>query len=110
MPQNGTFSLPDDDSSMPENGIPNGPIWFPEGTLFLNPTQYEQWPDVAWRGIALQLIMYASMELCIRLNFKGVHLYSEQPEDVYDYIPHIGRMPEGVPTSEYVGRKCKLYQ
>ena len=107
MPQNGTFSLPDDDSSMPENGIPNGPIWFPEGTLFLNPTQYEQWPDVAWRGIALQLIMYASMELCIRLNFKGVHLYSEQPEDVYDYIPHIGRMPEGVPTSEYVGEKMQ---
>ena len=47
------------------------PLWFPEATLFLSPHQYEAWQDLAWKGIVLQLLMYAGIELCVRMECRG---------------------------------------
>ena len=50
----------------------SGPLWFREGTFFLSPHQYEPWQDLAWKGIVLQLLMYAGIELCVRLECRGL--------------------------------------
>ena len=83
----------------------SGPLWFREGTLFLNPNQYEPWQDLAWKGIVLQLLMYAGIELCIRIECRGI--ISRKAPLVNDFIAHIDRMPEAVRISEYVGEKMK---
>jgi len=81
------------------------PIWFPEGTLLLSPHQYEPWQDLALKGIVLQLLMYAGIELCVRLECRG--LISRNTPIVNDFIAHIDRMPEAVRVSEYIGEKMK---
>lgn len=83
----------------------SGPLWFREGTLFLNPTQYEPWQDLAWKGIVLQLLMYAGIELCVRIECRGI--IGRTAPRVNDFIAHIDRMPEAVRISEYVGEKMK---
>ena len=83
----------------------SGPLWFCEGTLFLNPNQYEPWQDLAWKGIVLQLLMYAGIELCVRIECRGI-INREAPL-VNDFIAHIDRMPEAVRISEYIGEKMK---
>lgn len=81
------------------------PLWFREGTLFLNPNQYEPWQDLAWKGIVLQLLMYAGIELCVRIECRGI--IARNAPIVNDFIAHIDRMPEAVRISEYVGEKMK---
>ena len=81
------------------------PLWFPEATLFLSPHQYEAWQDLAWKGIVLQLLMYAGIELCVRMECRGV--ISRDTPIVNDFIAHIDRMPEAVRVSEYIGEKMK---
>lgn len=81
------------------------PLWFREGTLFLSPNQYEPWQDLAWKGIVLQLLMYAGIELCVRIECRGI--IARNAPIVNDFIAHIDRMPEAVRISEYVGEKMK---
>ena len=83
----------------------SGPLWFREGTLFLNPNQYEPWQDLAWKGIVLQLLMYAGIELCVRIECRGI--IGRTAPRVNDFIAHIDRMPEAIRISEYVGEKMK---
>jgi len=81
------------------------PLWFSEGTLFLNPYQYDAWRDLALKGIVLQLLMYAGIELCVRIECRGVVV--RNAPIVNSFIAHIDRMPEAVRLSEYIGEKMK---
>mgnify|MGYP000005017402 CR=1 FL=1 len=58
---------------------------------------------MAWNSVALQLIMYASIEFCIRLECRGVRVRLKPLPNVHRVLPHSCRLPEGVPVREYEG-------
>ena len=86
------------------------PLWKPHVTLFISPTPSTPWQSMAWNSVALQLIMYASIEFCIRLECRGVRVRLKPLPNVHRVIPHIGRLPEGVPVREYVGETMNTVQ
>lgn len=98
---------------MPLKGTEPGkyePVWFYRGTLFINPVNYEPWQYMAWKGIALQLIMYSGIECCIRLECRGIRIRLTPLPYVHRLIPHLARMPESVSARAYVGETMNTVQ
>ena len=82
------------------------PLWFADGTLFLNPTQYQQWKDVVWTGMVFHIFMYVGIEMAIRLEGRGLIYRRVKPlPQVNRLISHLARMPEGVKSVDYIGEK-----
>ena len=82
------------------------PLWFADGTLFLNPTQYQQWKDVIWTGMVFHVLLYAGIEVAIRLEGRGLIYRSVKPlPQVNRLISHLARMPEGVKPVDFIGEK-----
>jgi len=93
----------------PEVGSPV-PLWKPHVTLFISPTPATPWQSMVWNSVALQLMMYASIEFCIRLECRGFRVRLKPLPNVHRMIPHIGRLPEGVQVREYVGETMNTVQ
>lgn len=93
-----------------QNGDSPVPLWKPNVTLFISRTPATPWQSMSWNSVALQLIMYATLEFCIRLECRGVRVRLKPLPNVHRVIPHLGRLPEGVPVREYVGETMNNVQ
>ena len=85
-------------------------VWTNYSSLFINPVDYQPWQSMAWKSLALQLIMYGGIEFCIRLQCRGLRIRLKPLPNVHRLIPHLGRMPEGVHAREYVGETMNTVQ
>jgi DNA-directed RNA polymerase subunit delta len=86
------------------------PLWNPHVTLFIESTPSLPWQSSPWKNMVLQLMMYASIEFCIRLECRGIRVRLKPLPNVHRLIPHLGRLPEGVPARNYVGETMDTVQ
>ena len=119
--ENGVYDYQDDDTENIEEDANNTEeitslpqayenVWTNYSSLFINPVDYHPWQSIAWKSFALQLIMYGGIEFCIRLQCRGLRIRLKPLPTVDRLIPHLGRMPEGVPAREYVGETMNTVQ
>jgi hypothetical protein len=100
-----------EDSEDDAPGVAYAPTMYATDSLFLAPNQYEPWQSVAWKGVVLQIAMYAGIELCVRQEDRngGLRPRRVTPPSVYTKIEHIGRLPTGVTQGEYIGPAFKNF-
>lgn len=86
------------------------PLVQPQITLFVNPTVETPFKSMVWKHMAFPLLMYASLEFCIRLECQGIRVRLKRLPTVHRLIPHLGRLQEAVPAREYVGETMETVQ
>lgn len=107
----GSFEETLDDGKEQTDQTKYTPVWLQHrGALFVNPVKYEPWRSVVWKGLALQLIMYGGIELCIRLECRGVRVRLHPVPTVNRLVQHLGRLPEGVHVGKYIGENMNTLQ